>query len=58
MAVLHTTLLFNFEGFMRKKRYSMGVNKFFKTLATLASRSGFSLAKSENNWQKIYRKGT
>jgi hypothetical protein len=32
------------------------VNKFFKTLAKLASSSVFSLAKSENNWPK-YREG-
>jgi hypothetical protein len=30
-----------------------GVDKFFKTLAKLASSSVFSLAKSENNWPKI-----
>jgi hypothetical protein len=29
-----------------------GVDKFFKTLAKLASSSVFSLAKSESNWQK------
>jgi hypothetical protein len=29
-----------------------GVNKFFKTLAKLASSLVFSLAKSENNWPK------
>jgi hypothetical protein len=30
-----------------------GVDKFFKTLAKLVSRSAFLLAKSENNWPKI-----
>jgi hypothetical protein len=30
-----------------------GVDKFFKTLAKLASSLDFSLAKSENNWSKI-----
>jgi hypothetical protein len=30
-----------------------GVDKFFKTLAKLASSSVFLLAKSENNWPKI-----
>jgi hypothetical protein len=33
------------------------VDKFFKTLAKLASSSVFSLTKSENNWPKIL-KGT
>jgi hypothetical protein len=28
----------------------MGVDKFFKTLAKLASSSEYLLAKSENNW--------
>jgi hypothetical protein len=32
------------------------VDKFFKTLAKLASSSVFSLSKSENNWQKISKK--
>jgi hypothetical protein len=31
------------------------VDKFFKTLAKLASSSVFSLAKSENNWPKLYK---
>jgi hypothetical protein len=30
-----------------------GVEKFFKTLAKLASRPAFSLTKTENNWPKI-----
>jgi hypothetical protein len=30
-----------------------GADKYFKTLAKLASTSIFSLAKSENNWPKI-----
>jgi hypothetical protein len=34
---------------------SRGVNKFFKTLAKVASISEFSLAKSENNWPNIYK---
>jgi hypothetical protein len=33
--------------------FSRGVDKFFKTLARLASSSEFSLAKSENNSPKI-----
>jgi hypothetical protein len=33
------------------------VDKFFKTLAKLASSSVFSLAKSENHWPKI-KKGS
>jgi hypothetical protein len=32
--------------------YSRGGDKFFKTLAKLASSSVFSLANSENNWLK------
>jgi hypothetical protein len=36
--------------------YSRGVDKFFKTLAKLASSPALSLAKTENNWPK-YRKG-
>jgi hypothetical protein len=30
-----------------------GVDKFFKTLASLASSSEFPNAKSENNWPKL-----
>jgi hypothetical protein len=30
-----------------------GVDKFFKTLAKVASRPIFLLAKTENNWPKI-----
>jgi hypothetical protein len=33
-----------------------GVDKFFKTLAKLASSSAFSLAKSENKWPHLYTK--
>jgi hypothetical protein len=33
-----------------------GVDKFFKTLARLASSSEFLLAKLENNWQKFLNK--
>jgi hypothetical protein len=33
--------------------YIRGVDKFFKTLAKLATSSVFSLAKSENNWPKL-----
>jgi hypothetical protein len=33
-------------------RYSRGVDKILKTLAKLARRLLFSLAKSENNWPK------
>jgi hypothetical protein len=36
---------------------SRGVDKVFKTLAKLASRPVFSLAKSKNNWPKI-KKGS
>jgi hypothetical protein len=32
-----------------------GVNKLFKTLARLASRPVFSLAKSENDWPKLWK---
>jgi hypothetical protein len=32
----------------------MGVDKFFKTLAKLASCSVISLAKSDNNWPKLF----
>jgi hypothetical protein len=35
----------------------MGVDTFFKTLASLASSKEFLLAKSENNWLKI-KKGS
>jgi hypothetical protein len=37
------------------KGYALGrgLDKFFKTLAKLASSSVFSLTKSENNWPKI-----
>jgi hypothetical protein len=34
-------------------RGGRGVDKFFKTLAKLASGSIFPLAKSENKWPKI-----
>jgi hypothetical protein len=39
----------------RNNNPTKGVNKFFKTLAKLASSLVFSLAKSENNWPKIYK---
>jgi hypothetical protein len=32
------------------------VDKFFKTLAKLASRTALSLTKTENNWQKIKKR--
>jgi hypothetical protein len=35
------------------KPHISGVDKFFKTLAKLASSEEFSLAKSENNWPNI-----
>jgi hypothetical protein len=40
-------------GHYRKKKKKKGVDKFFKTLAKLASSSEFSLTKSENNRPKI-----
>jgi hypothetical protein len=35
-------------------KVARGVDKVFKTLAKLVSSSVFFLAKSENNWPKIY----
>jgi hypothetical protein len=35
--------------------YNRGVDEFFKTLASLASCSIFSLAKTENKWPKIQK---
>jgi hypothetical protein len=38
-----------------EKHKGRGVDKFFKTLAKLASSSEFSLAKSENNWPGLQK---
>jgi hypothetical protein len=43
---------------VKSKKYgtcNRGVDKFFKTLAKLASNSVFLLVKSENNWPKTQK---